>query len=229
MIRIILVDDQCLIRESLRHLLSVQPEFEVIGEADNGESAIALIEKLTQEQQQPDVVLMDLRMPVMDGIDATKIIKEIYPSISVVILTTFDDDDAVFGTLQAGAVSYVLKDTTSDNLAASIHAAYQGYSQLSPAIVDKLVNHTCHTASASQEIEEEALELPNGFNELTPREKEVFACLGTGASNKEIAKELFISEGTAKNYVNNISAQLEIRSRVRLALLAHQLQRCIRA
>ena len=140
------------------------------------------------------------------------------------ILTTFDDDDAVFGTLQAGAVSYVLKDTTSDNLSASIHAAHQGYSQLSPVIVDKLVNHTCYSASALQEIEE-ALEVPKGFHELTPREKEVFACLGTGASNKEIAEELFISEGTAKNYVNNISAQLEIRSRVRLALLAHQLQR----
>lgn len=220
MIRIILVDDQGLIRESLRHLLSIQPKFEVIGEADNGESAIALIEKFTQAQQLPDVVLMDIRMPVMDGIETTKVINQTYPNIKVVILTTFDDDDAVFETLQAGAASYVLKDTTSDHLAASIFAAHQGYSQFSPGIVDKLVNR----ASRSTELEEAALALPEGFYNLTPREKEVFTCLGTGASNKEIAEALFISEGTAKNYVNNISAHLEIRDRVRLALLAHRLR-----
>lgn len=221
MIRIILVDDQGLIRESLGHLLSVQPDFEVIGEADQGESAIALIDKLILEKLIPDVVLMDIRMPVMNGVEATKIIGKKYPDVKVVVLTTFDDDESVLNALQSGAVGYVLKDTTAENLAASIHAASQGFSQFSPGILHKLVNHV------GGNVEDDVLEIPKGFYQLTPREKEVFLCLGTGASQKEIAEELFISEGTVKNYVNNISTRLEIRSRVRLALLSSKLHRLI--
>lgn len=213
MIRILLVDDQSLIRESLRLLLDLQMDFEIVGEAGNGQQALAMVDKL-----KPEIILMDIRMPGMDGVEATKIIKNRFPDATVLVLTTFDDDELVINAVQAGAKGYLLKDTPSENLAFSIRSAYRGNSQFSSGIIDKLIQHLDCKKNNSYK-------LPSGLKKLTSREKEVFYLLGTGADYKEISELLFITEGTVKNYVNKISEQLDIKGRTRLALLANELSK----
>ena len=211
-IRVILADDQALFREGLRTLLSTRPELEVLGEAANGQEALALVERL-----HPDVVLMDLQMPVMDGIRATAHLRQRWPSIPVLALTTFDDDANLFGALRAGAAGYLLKDVSSETLLAAITAAARGEAFLQSTVTGRVVAAFARLMESGGP-RAEALVLP-----LSPREREILALLGTGGSNKEIADRLCLAEGTVKNHVTNILTKLDVRDRTQAALRARQL------
>lgn len=211
-IRVLIADDQALFREGLRTLLSTRPEVEVVGEAANGLEALAMAAQL-----QPAVVLMDLQMPEMDGIQATVRMRDRHPDIPVLVLTTFDDDANLFGALRAGAAGYLLKDVSSDTLVAALLAATRGESFLQSTVTGRVV------AAFARLMEEggvraDALVLP-----LSPREREILALLGTGASNKEIADRVNLAEGTVKNHVTNILSKLDVRDRTQAALRARQL------
>ena len=210
MITVLLVDDQSLIRQGLRALLELEVDIEIVGEAENGQTAINLVEKL-----QPNVILMDIRMPIMDGVAATKEINQHFPHSKILILTTFDDDEYVKAGLQNGAMGYLLKDTPSEELAVAIRAVDKGYSQLGPGIVKKLV--TQFPATLPQAV----LAVPPHLTELTPREKEVLRLIAIGDNNREIAKKLYISEGTVKNHVTNMLNRLNLRDRTQAAILAN--------
>ncbi|BBD67330.1 LuxR family two component transcriptional regulator [Nostoc commune NIES-4072] len=210
MIKVLLVDDQGLIRQGLRALLELEPDLEIVGEAENGEQAINLVAEF-----QPDVVLLDIRMPIMDGVAATREIQKRFAKTKILVLTTFDDDEYVSAALQNGAMGYLLKDTPSEELAVAIRAIYKGYTQLGPGIVKKLLTQFSNgTPTQSQPV-------PSSLAELTPREKEVLRLIATGASNREIAQELYISEGTVKNHVTNILNRLNLRDRTQAAIWAN--------
>ncbi len=209
MIKVLLVDDQNLIRQGLKALLELEADLEIVGEAENGETAIRLVEQL-----HPDVVLMDIRMPVMDGVAATREIQRRFSDIKVLVLTTFDDDEYVTAALQNGAMGYLLKDTPSEELAVAVRAVYRGYTQLGPGIVKKLLSHFSSPAQHHSPP-------PPSLTELTPREKEVLRLIAIGATNKEIAQQLYISEGTVKNHVTNILNRLNLRDRTQAAIFAN--------
>jgi DNA-binding NarL/FixJ family response regulator len=210
-IKVLLVDDQSLIREGLKALLELESDLEVIGEAENGRDAIKLIAQL-----QPDVVLMDIRMPIMDGVAATKEIRSLFSDVKVLVLTTFDDDEYVTAALQNGAMGYLLKDTPSEELAVAIRAVKKGYTQLGPGIGAKLMTQFSSTSltNANQTP-------PASLAELTPREKDVLRLIASGANNREIAQQLYISEGTVKNHVTNILNRLNLRDRTQAAIFAN--------
>lgn len=211
-IRVVIADDQALFREGLRTLLSTRPEVEVVGEAANGAESLSLVERL-----QPDVVLMDLRMPVMDGIVATARLRDRWPAIPVLVLTTFDDDASLFGALRAGAAGYLLKDVSSETLMAALTAAARGEAFLQSTVTGRVVAAFARLMESGG-VRAEALVLP-----LSPREREILSLLGTGASNKEIADRLCLAEGTVKNHVTNILTKLDVRDRTQAALRARQL------
>ena len=211
-VRVLIADDQALFREGLRTLLSTRPEVEVVGEAANGEEAIALVERAD-----PHVVLMDLRMPVMDGIQATVRIRDRWPHLPVLVLTTFDDDASLFGALRAGAAGYLLKDVSSDTLIAAVTAAARGEAFLQSTVTGRVVAAFARLMEAGGP-RAEALVLP-----LSPREREILALLATGASNKEVADRLCLAEGTVKNHVTSILTKLDVRDRTQAALRARQL------
>lgn len=218
MLKILLVEDQKLIREGLRALLSLEPDITIIGEAENGQLALDLLARLPKDQL-PDVALMDMRMPVMDGIATTTAIRAQYASIQILALTTFDTDELIAKSMAAGAQGYLLKDTPSEELAMAIRAVAKGYSQFGPGLVQKVMRAKVVTVDDSNDNQLSAEEQAN-LDALTPREKEVLACLGTGASNREIARQLFLSEGTVKNHVTSILSRLGLRDRTQAALLA---------
>lgn len=207
-----LVDDQALFREGLRTLLSVQLDLEIVGEAENGEKAISLAKRL-----RPDVILMDLRMPVLDGVAATRRLTAELPSARVIVLTTFDDDDHVFDGLRAGAVGYLLKDVPSQKLVEAIQAAARGESFLQPSVAAKVI------AEFTRATTEPAARVQPLVEPLSERELEILSIIAAGASNKEIANQLFIAEGTVKNHVTNILGKLGVRDRTQAALKAREL------
>ena len=209
MIKVLIVDDQNLIRQGLKALLELEADLEIIGEAENGENAINFISQL-----QPDVVLMDVRMPIMDGVAATREIHKRFAKVKVLVLTTFDNDEYVAAALQNGAMGYLLKDTPSEELAVAIRAVHKGYTQLGPGIVKKLL-----TQFPAVTVSE--LSPPPSLGELTPREKDVLQLIATGANNREIAQKLYISEGTVKNHVTNILNRLNLRDRTQAAIFAN--------
>ena len=210
-IRILLVDDQPLFREGLRTLLSVHPDFEVVGEAANGEEAIRLVRLLL-----PSVVLMDLQMPVLDGVAATRSLHEEQPDCRVIVLTTFDDDEMVFDGLRAGAVGYLLKDAPSEKLAEAIRVAARGETFLQPSVAAKVVAEFAR-------LTRKPLRSSNSVIEpLSERELEILRLITQGASNREIAGKLFLAEGTVKNHVTNILGKLEVRDRTQAALKAKE-------
>ena len=211
-VRLVIADDQALFREGLRTLLSTRSEVDVVGEAANGEEVLAMIERV-----QPGVVLMDLRMPLMDGIQATAKLRERRPDIAVLALTTFDDDASLFGALRAGAAGYLLKDVSSDTLVSAITAAARGESFLQSSVTGRVVEAFARLMDSGG-ARAEALVLP-----LSPREREILAILGSGASNKEIADRLCLAEGTVKNHVTSILTKLDVRDRTQAALRARQL------
>jgi DNA-binding NarL/FixJ family response regulator len=211
-VRVLLVDDQAMFREGLRTLFSVQPDLKVVGEAANGEEAVELTARL-----RPDVVLMDLRMPVLDGAAATRRIAENHPRCRVIVLTTFDDDEAVFEGLRAGAVGYLLKDASSEKLFEAVRAAARGESFLSPSVAAKVVSEftrlSRRTAGHSGALVEP----------LTDRELEVLQLVVTGATNKEIAQSLVIAEGTVKNHLTSVYGKLGVSDRTEAALKGREL------
>ncbi len=210
MIRVLIADDQALFREGLRAVL-VAKGVDVVGEAKNGLEAVELAESLT-----PDVVLMDLRMPVLDGVAATRRIQSLPHPPRVVALTTFDDDDSVFDALRAGALGYLLKDAPSARLLEAIELAARGQSLLEPAIAAKVVGEFARLAPAGARN----AAVDHGLSE---REIAVLRAIARGAANKEIANELFIAEGTVKNHVTNILAKLHVTDRTQAALKARDL------
>jgi len=211
MTRVLLVDDQALFREGLRTLLSTRSDIEVVGEAANGAQAVALV-----GQTHPTVVLMDLQMPVMDGVQATAKLRERYPEVRVLVLTTFDDEGNVFGALRAGAAGYLLKDVSLDTLVSAIHAAARGECFLQSTVTGTVVDAVTRMMTAGPTAT--ALVLP-----LSPREREILGLVSTGASNKEIADRLCLAEGTVKNHVTNILMKLDVRDRTQAALRARSL------
>ncbi len=213
MIRILLVDDQPLIRRGLRALLKPEPDLEIVGEAENGETAIDLLKTITA-----DVILMDIRMPIMDGVAATGAIVPLHPSTKILILTTFDDTEYVSRALQAGAAGYLLKDTPAEELVQAIQLIHKGYTQLSPGLAQKLIQTTRPTP---ENPPTPSLPIPPD-SDLTPREQEILQLIAQGSSNREIAQKLYISEKTVKNHITNLLARLGLRDRTQAAIYFHE-------
>jgi DNA-binding NarL/FixJ family response regulator len=224
-IRVLIVDDQRLLREGFRKLIELEPNLEVVGMAGDGEEALTTVERLHAERKVPDVVLMDVRMPRMDGIAATRVFKERWPDSRVVILTTFDDQELIQAGLQAGALGYVLKDITAEQLATIIRVAAQGQVLLHPEVASKII---ASFSSASSEPVVPAPATPtfgseSELSQLTEREREILALLARGASNREISETLYIASGTVKNHLSNILGKLGVRDRTQAALKAREL------
>ena len=212
-VRVLLVDDQALFREALATLLAVHENVEVVGEAGNGDEALRKAAELV-----PEVVLMDLRMPVLDGIAATRRLRIEQPDVRVIALTTFDDDEDVFAALRAGAVGYLLKDVSSARLVEAVHAAARGESVLQPSVAAKVVARFAQLPDTESAQRPQPLVVP-----LSDRELDVLRLLADGRSNREIAADLFLAEGTVKNHVTNVLAKLGARDRTQAALRARAL------
>jgi DNA-binding NarL/FixJ family response regulator len=212
-VRVLLVDDQSLFREALATLLGARAEVQVVGEAGNGFEALVRSAEL-----RPDVVLMDLHMPVLDGIAATRRLRVEQPEVRVLALTTFDDDEDVFEALRAGALGYLLKDVSADRLVEALLAAARGESVLQPSVAAKVVARLAQLDAATRS-RPQPLVVP-----LSDRELDVLRLLADGRSNREIAGELFLAEGTVKNHVTNVLAKLGARDRTQAALRARALE-----
>ena len=214
-IRLLVVDDQSLFREGLKTLLSVNKDFDIVAEAQNGEEAVRLA-----VQERPDVVLMDVRMPVLDGVSATKRIRTTLSDQNiarVIILTTFDDDEAVFDGLRAGAMGYLLKDVSSEKLFEAIYTTSRGESFLQPSITSKLLAEFSRLPKAKSKSDN-MMEIP-----LSNREMEILKLIATGASNREIADTLLIAEGTVKNHVSSILGKMDARDRMQAVIKGQQM------
>ncbi|MBN2351239.1 MAG: response regulator transcription factor [Spirochaetales bacterium] len=209
-IKVLVVDDQRLIREGISSLLNIQHGLKVVGTAGNGRDALEAVERTD-----PDVILMDIRMPVMDGITAAREIIQRGCNCQVIMLTTFDDDEYIVRSLQAGAVGYLLKDIPPDDLAGAVRMAHQGIYQMSPGVTGRLVGRLKPGAPEEGPIRKQADELLAGLSE---RERDVLKQISKGLTNREIADVLCISEGTVKNHVSNILTALNLRDRTQAAL-----------
>jgi DNA-binding NarL/FixJ family response regulator len=207
-LNVLIVDDHGVVRRGMQAYLAMFPDFEVVGEAADGQQALHRLQALALAGRLPDVVLMDLLMPRMDGITATATIKANYPQIEVVVLTSFIEETKVQAALEAGATGYLLKDAEADEVAAAIRAAYRGEMRLAPAIAARLMNALRTPAQADP------------LAELTEREREVLILIANGRANKAIAGELGITERTARTHVSNILGKLGLASRTQAALFA---------
>lgn len=212
-VRVLVVDDQTLFREALTTLLEMRAEVEVVGAAEDGVEALELVERL-----RPDVVLMDLRMPVLDGVDTTRRLRVEHPEVRVLVLTTFDGDDEVFPALRAGAVGYLLKDATAPRLVEAVLAAARGESVLQPSVAAKVLARMSQLPELPSEPRSQPLVDP-----LTQRELEVLRAVADGLSNREAAERLYLSEGTVKNHVTHVLGKLGVRDRTQAALRARAL------
>ena len=213
MIKVLIADDQELIRQSLQIVLDSKPDIEVSDVAADGQEVIRCIRK-----QRPDVILMDIRMPKMDGVQCTKIIKENYPEIKIIILTTFDDDEYVYNALKFGASGYLLKGVSMDELENAIKTVYRGQAMINPDIATKVLKLFSRMAKADYTIP-----VGNkGMEELTKTEWKIISQVATGATNKEIAEALSLSDGTVRNYLSTILGKLDLRDRTQLAIWAVQ-------
>lgn len=212
MIRILLVDDQTLVRQGIQTLLDLEEDLTVVGAAANGQQALAMVEQL-----QPDVVLMDVRMPVMDGVAATREITKRWPHIGVIILTTFDDDEYVIEGLKAGARGYMLKDADSSEIVEAVQIVARGEALIQPSITRKVLAEFTRLAGGR------APATPPLAEPLTEREMDVLRGIAAGQSNREIADQLCISEGTVKNHVSNLLAKLAVRDRTQAIIRAREL------
>lgn len=210
MIYLLLADDQDLIRRGLNALLTIDPELAVAGEAANGEEAVKLVAKLN-----PHVVLMDVRMPVMDGIAATREICQRFPTTKVLMLTTFDDQDYVIQALQSGASGYLLKDTPFEELTQAIRLVHKGYTQIAPGLVNKVLTPPPSVA---------LLEDSKTWAALSEREKDIVRLVAQGYNNRETAQSLHIAEKTVKNHITHILSRLNLRDRTQLAIAALRIE-----
>ena len=210
-IRVVIVDDQGMVRAGFRSLLADEPDFEVVGEAGNGEEAVEVVSRLL-----PDVTLMDIRMPVLDGISATRKLVAAAVPTKVLVLTTFDLDEYVFEALRAGASGFLLKDAPAEELADAIRTVAAGDALLDPAVTRSVVDAFVHRGGAVLPTRDPSLE------QLTPRELEVLGLLARGLSNLDIATTLYVSEGTTKTHVSNVLAKLGLRDRVQAVVFAYE-------
>jgi DNA-binding NarL/FixJ family response regulator len=208
-IRVLVADDQSMVRAGFRRLLSDEPDIDVVAEADNGVEAVAKAERFA-----PDVVLMDIRMPELDGIEATRRILAADPAARILILTTFDLDEYVYNALGAGASGFVLKDDPPEQLVAAIRTVAAGDALLSPSVTKRVIKQFSRLPSPTA---------PKELEELTEREQEIFRLIAEGLSNAQIGKELFISETTVKTHVTHIFQKLEVRDRVQAVILAYRM------
>ncbi len=213
MINILIADDQDLFRQGLATLLNLEADLQVVGQASNGQEAIALAAQL-----QPDVILMDMRMPICNGVAATAQIHQQYPWMRILVLTTFDEDELIWKSLRAGALGYLLKSTPSDRLATAIRSLQQGYSQLGPTIAPKVFAqmNAPPTPEGSDSLSDSLVE------KLSQREQEVLRLIGSGYNNREIADRLYLTEGTVKNHVTQVLSKLQLRDRTQAALWIQQ-------
>jgi DNA-binding NarL/FixJ family response regulator len=209
-VRVLLVDDDDLMRAGLRSVLSSDPTIEVVGEANGGRTAVERVRQLG-----PDVVLMDVRMPDLDGILATREVLESRPDVKVVILTTFEEDDYIFGALRAGAAGFLLKRTSPEELIHALHTVATGDSLLSPPVTRRVIERMAREA-APEAVSSDRL------GRLTPREREVLGLLARGLSNGEIASTLVVEESTVKTHVKRILAKLVLRDRVQAVIFAYE-------
>jgi len=201
-LKILIVDDDALIRDSLKILLGLEDDIEVVGSASNGQEAFDLV-----REKGPDIVLMDIRMPIMDGVLGTKLIKENFRDIKVVILTTFKDDEYIKEAVKNGAEGYILKNQSSDSIVEGLRAVYKGNTVFEKDVVNVITSM----------FENKKKKKPEDFN-LTEREVEILTLLSEGLSNKEIAEKMFLSDGTVRNYITTLLEKLQLRDRTQLAI-----------
>ena len=213
MIKVLIVDDQELFRESLKVVLSVSDNIRVTDAVSGVAQALK-----SAEQERPDVVLMDMRMPGMDGVEGTRLFKKRWPDIKIIVLTTFDDDDYIFGALKNGASSYLLKGSSISKLSESIRIAYEDGAIMTPTVATKVINQFSHMAQGTYrlQVDKEAVK------DISKSEWQIIQAVGSGMSNKEIANELSLSEGTVRNSISNILFKLGLRDRTQLAIWAVQ-------
>lgn len=209
MIKVLIADDQELIRQSLQIVLSIKEGISVIGTAENGKKVMEFLKK-----EKPNVILMDIRMPEMDGVQCTKAIKERYPEVKIIILTTFDDDEFVFSALKYGASGYLLKGISMDELDKAIHTVYKGGAMINPEIATKVVEQFSEMAQSNYDIMIEA----QNVEDITEAEWDIIKLVGWGLSNREIADKVMLSEGTVRNYISTILSKLNLRDRTQLAI-----------
>jgi len=208
MISVLIADDQAMVRAGLRLILEAEDDIVVVAEAENGKEGVRLARR-----EKPDVVLMDVRMPVMDGLEATKLITDQMEGTRVIVLTTFDLDDYVYGSLRAGASGFLLKDADGDQLVDAIRVVAAGDALIAPSITKRLISEFAHRPQ-SAEIK--------GLDELTEREVEVLGLMAKGLSNAEIGEALFVSETTVKTHVSHILTKLDLRDRVQAVVAAYE-------
>jgi len=208
MIRVLICDDQMVVRMGLRAILSTVSEIEVVGEAGDGDEALAQVKALS-----PDVVLMDLKMPGINGVQATRAIRDRYPQVGVLVLTTYDADEWVFDAIRAGASGYLLKDTPREALVAAIEGTASGETHVDPAVAGKLFRQVARAPAPS-------ISAQKIVADLSPRELEVLRLLARGLNNADIAGQLYLSEGTVRNYVSAILSKLDVADRTQAAVLA---------
>ena len=214
MIRVVIADDQELFCQSLKIVLNVNSDIEVVDTARDGIAAVESVAK-----HRPDVVLMDIRMPLMDGVESTRVIKEKYPATKIIVLTTFEDDEYVFGALKNGASGYLLKGSGVQELAQAIRVAHSGGAMVNPSVASKMIQMFSDMAQSSGKVPPAAD--PRAAS-LTKGEWPVVRAVGRGLSNKEIATELCLSEGTVRNMISTVLSKLELRDRTQLAIWAVQ-------
>ena len=212
-IKVLVAEDQELVRKSLEIILGNQDTIELIGAVSNGQEVIRFI-----RGSLPDIIIMDIRMPKMDGVTCTRIIKDQYPQVKIIILTTFDDDEYIFKALRDGASGYLLKGISVDELITAIHKVYKGSAMINEDIASKVVNLFADIAKSKLYIEVNEL----GKKDINTTEKKIIILVSQGLSNKEIAVELSLSEGTVRNYLSNILEKLNLRDRTQLAIWAIQ-------
>lgn len=208
MINIVIADDQNLIREGLEFMLSKKERFNIVATVENG-----LVAYEVCKENHVDIILMDIKMPIMDGVDATKIIKRDFPHVNIIILTTFNDDEYIFEALKYGASGYLLKDATMEKIEEAIIEVNNGGVLIQPNVAKKVVD-------MFSRMDNNDIEIDVRIYDLTTREKDILRYLGEGKSNKEIGNELYISEGTVKNHITSILSKLDLRDRTQLALFA---------
>lgn len=209
MIRIMIVDDQSLIRDGLAMILNLRPELEVVGTASDGDEVVKKVKQL-----QPEIILMDIRMPRMNGVEGTRLVREKFPYIKVLMLTTFSDSELIFEALEQGASGYLLKDMETDAIAQAILTVHSGGVVLPQDITAQIIEELKKTKVAVE------CNPPEQLKQLTEREVDVLRAIGLGLNNKEIAEKLFITEGTVKNHVSNLISKLELRDRTQAAIYA---------
>jgi len=203
--RIIIADDHLVVREAIRVMLEMEPEFEVVGEASDGARALELAAQL-----KPDLVLMDIRMEGMDGVEATRLLRQRFPNLGVLILTGFGDDEVLLNAVESGAQGFLLKDASADEVKSAILRVVQGESHMTPSLLRKLLDELAQREQRPEPA----------HSELTPREREVLLALSRGLSNEEIAKELVISEKTVKTHLGSIFGKLQVDGRAQAMLYA---------